>query len=131
MHNLLLGTAKHAIEVWKSTGIINTKHLEEIQEKVNSFNCPNDIGCIPSKIQSSFSGFSTDHWKNWTVLFSLYSLKEILPPQHYNCFLLFVKSCSLLCHRSLTATQLSEADDLLNRFCYKFFTALWKRTLHY
>ena len=63
-HNLFLGTAKHTIEVWKSTGIITTKHFEEIQEKVNSFNCPNDIGRIPSKIQFSFSGFPADQWKN-------------------------------------------------------------------
>ena len=57
MHNLLLGTTKHTIEVWKNNGLITVKHLEEIQERVNSFCCPNDIGRMPSKIQSSFFWF--------------------------------------------------------------------------
>ena len=94
MHNLLLGTAKHMVELWKS---ISSKQYEEIQERVDSHVCPSDIGRIPSKISSSFSGFTAEQWKNWTLFFSLFSLKGILPWQHYKCWQVFAYACYLLC----------------------------------
>ena len=60
MHNLLLGTAKRAVELWKDAGILQSKELEDFQAKVNSFICPNDMGRMPSKIASSFAGFTAD-----------------------------------------------------------------------
>ena len=93
MHNLLSGTAKHCIDIWKSTGLLSSDHFCDIQKKVDNFTCPNDVGRIPSKIQSSFSGFTADQWKSWTVLFSLYCLKNILP------------------------SELQDADDCMLRFC--------------
>lgn len=120
MHNLLLGTAKRAVELWKDSGILQSKNLEEIQAKVDGFICPNDMGRMPTKIASSFSGFTADQWRNWTVFFSLFSLKGILPPQHYHCWHFFVKACFLLCRRSIDADQLSDADQFLNTFCLKF-----------
>lgn len=44
MHNLLLGTAKHMIEIWKSLNIISSKQYDDIQERVDSHVCPSDIG---------------------------------------------------------------------------------------
>lgn len=97
MHNLLLGTAKHMLAVWKSSCYLGDNSLATIQRKVDSFVVPDDVGRIPSKISSGFSGFTADQWKNWTLLYSLPSLKEYLPPREYDCWLLFVKACSLLC----------------------------------
>ena len=127
MHNLLLGTAKHAVELWKDMGILKSHHLDEIQAKVNDFVCPSDVGRIPSKIASSFSGFTADQWRNWTVFFSLFALKDLLPPQHYHCWHFFVKACFLFCRRSIDVNQLSEADECLNKFCCKFAEIIiWK-----
>ena len=84
MHNLLLGTAKHCIDV---TGVLSSGQLQAIQSKVDSFSCPNDVGRIPYKIQSSFAGFTADQWKSWTVLFSLFCLRDVLPTQDYKCWL--------------------------------------------
>ena len=92
MHNLLLGTAKHVLTVWKSTGIIGDSHFDGIQRKVDAFITPTDIGRIPGKIVSGFSSFTAEQWRNWTLIYSLCSLKEILPYRHYDCWLLFVKS---------------------------------------
>lgn len=50
MHNLLLGTAKHMLSVWTSLGIINKSHYLQIQQKVDAFVTPSDVGRIPSKI---------------------------------------------------------------------------------
>ena len=92
MHSLLLGTAKHILSVWKEKGIIKGSQFDMLQARVDLFQTPSDVGRIPSKI-SGFSSFTAEQWKNWTLLYSLYSLKEILPHQHYACWKLFVKAC--------------------------------------
>ena len=92
MHNLLLGTAKHMVSVWRSCGIILDKDLESIQHAVDSFTTPSDIGRIPTRISSGFSGFTADQWRNWTLLYSLCSLKRLLPQRDYVCWQKFVKS---------------------------------------
>lgn len=83
MHNLLLGTAKHVLSVWKSTGVIGESHFDDIQSKVNAFVTPTDIGRIPGKINKIWiSSFTAEQWHNWTLIYSLCSLKEILPHHH-------------------------------------------------
>lgn len=120
MHNLLLGTDKHVLSVWKSTGIIGDSHLIDIQKKVDAFITPTDIRRIPGKITSGFSGFTAEQWRYWTLIYSLCSLKKILPYHHYDCWLLFVKSSSLLCRCSITLQELDNADSLVMDFCNMF-----------
>ena len=108
MHNLLLGTAKHMMSVWVELGLTTSSNYKEIQSKVDSFSTPQDIGRIPTKIETGFSSFKADQWRNWTSIFSLYCLKGLLPFRHYNCWLLFVKACHLLCCRSITLGDLQE-----------------------
>ena len=120
MHNLLLGSAKHMLNVWKEMKLLTDDHFEAIQTKVDSFFTPEDVGRIPTKISSGCSGFKAEQWRNWTLLFSLYSLKDILPYSHYNCWQLFVKACHLLCRRTITSKEISDADMLLNEYCLTF-----------
>lgn len=47
---------------------------------------PHDVSKIPKKVESGFDGFSTDEYKIWTILFSVYALKGIIPPKHLQCF---------------------------------------------
>lgn len=86
MHNLLLGTAKHMLSVWREKDLLLKSQLESIQTHVDSFVAPADVGRLPSKILSGFSGFTADQWRNWTVLFSLHSLKDILPHRDFSCW---------------------------------------------
>ena len=46
MHNLLLGTSKMMIELWKSSGILSVKDFEVIHSRVHSFICPSEVGRI-------------------------------------------------------------------------------------
>lgn len=55
MHNLLLGTAKHTIEVWKKKGLLSNKSLETVEERALCIKSPYDVGRLPSKIGSGFS----------------------------------------------------------------------------
>lgn len=119
MHNLLLGTARHMLNVWTAGGVVNKSHYAMIQEKVDSFVTP-EIGRIPSKIASGFSGFTAEQWRNWILVYSLSSLKGILPHRDYDCWLLFVKAVSIICHRNVTLSEVERGDELLLSFCETF-----------
>ena len=120
MHNLLLGTAKHVMSVWTTLGILEKSQFIKIQEKVDQFVTPSEVGRIPSKIASGFSGFTAEQWRNWCVIYSLCSLKGLVPHRDYGCWLLFVKAVNLLCQRSITIADLEKGDSLLVEFCSKF-----------
>lgn len=97
MHNLFLGTAKHLLTMLKDRDILNKAHFLTIQEKIENINVPLDVGRIPYKIESGMSGVTADQWKNWTCLYSLYVLHDVLPMEHLNCWWLFVQACILIC----------------------------------
>lgn len=62
MHNLFLGTGKHAVQVWIDQGILTKKHFIEIEQMVSKFKTPQNIGRIPLKISSGFAGFTANQW---------------------------------------------------------------------
>ena len=118
MHNLFLGTAKHLLKkIWLERGILNTHDLQRIQTRVDSICPPADIGRIPKKIASGFSNFTADQWKNWTVIYSLFALRDILPLPHYQCWESFVLACRFLCSTVINQNDLKKADLLLLHFC--------------
>lgn len=128
MHNLLLGTSKHMMEIWKQLGLIGDKEYPVIHNRLATFTTPNDVGRLPSrtKILSGFAGFTAEEWKNWTIFFSLFLLKDLLPSQHYNCWHHFVKGCFLLCRRTITTAELDEAHEDLMNFFSEFVTIYGK-----
>ena len=111
MHNLFLGTAKRVMKkIWIQEDLISKENMKVIQTRVDSIKVPSDVGRIPRKIASSFSGFTAEQWKNWVVIYSLFALRGILPHDHYNCWQSFVLSCFLLCRREISSTDLTNAD---------------------
>lgn len=103
------------LSVWMSKDLIEQSHLASIQNIADRFVTPTDIGRIPSKIASGFSSFTAEQWRNWILIYSLCSLKEVLPHQHYDCWLLFVQ-------------ELDKADDFLMDFCSTFESLYGKQS---
>lgn len=120
MHNLLLGTAKHTFSVWMKRNLLSTRDLDTIQERSENFFFPYDVGRIPLKIGSGFSGFTADQWRVWTTVLSPIVLKGIIPDRDLSCWLLFVRACSLLCSRIITASNIDTADQYLLLFCKEY-----------
>jgi hypothetical protein len=120
MHNLFLGTAKHCMEVWINTGVLCKRDIQLIEEKVSQLKAPHSLGRLPLKIASGFAGFTADQWKNWTLSFSAIALRGILPQEHLQYWLLFVKACSLICVRRLSKQNIDLADNYFKLFCSKF-----------
>ena len=102
MHNLLLGMAKYVMETWTEHGIFTKKKFKLIEERIKCIKTPKDVGCLPLKISSSFSGFTADQWRNWTITFSSVALKrgKGLGEIFFNleCFLPFLTSKTYFCH---------------------------------
>ena len=80
---------------------------------------PSDIGRIPNKIESGFSGFKADQFKSWILIYSIPALHSILPSNHIECWRHFVLACQILCKQQLTETEIDTADLLFLRFCEK------------
>ena len=110
LHNLFLGLAKSTLKVWKENDLIGEKDFDLLQRRVNAVVPPPEIGRIPSKIATGFSGFTADQWKNWVCYYSPFALKGILPKEHYDAWMHFVTACRLICCQSVTMEQCLEAE---------------------
>ena len=117
MHNLMLGTTKKMLKIWKELNLLDEKDFKVLQKRVNKLKVPSSIGRIPSKIASSFKGFTADQFKNWALVFSTFALKDILPERHLQCWKLFVRACRILCSTVISTSQVKIADELLLKFC--------------
>ena len=120
MHNMLLGTSKHVVKLWIKREFLTPTNLETIEARSKLLSFPYDVGRIPCKIASSFSGFTADQWRVWTTIISPIVLKGILPNDDLNCWLLFVNACRLLMTRIISIDNVKQADKYLMLFCKKF-----------
>ena len=66
-HNPFLGTAKNILTLWKTSKIISEGTFSSIQDVVDSISVPPQIGRLPEKIASGFSGFTAEQWMAWTI----------------------------------------------------------------
>ena len=123
MHNLLLGTTKHMMEIWIKLGLIGNSQLSTIEKVVSNISCPQDVGRLPLKIGSSFSGFTADQWRVWTTVYSPIALKNVLPDNHLRIWLLFVRACTILCTKIINKAEMRNACNYLKQFCLKFIDA--------
>ena len=120
MHNLYLGTAKHAFEVWLDNDLLTKSSLAVFEERLKLFQVPADIRRLPSRIASSYGAFTANQWKNWITIYSPVLLKDILPSEHFHCWLLYVRSVCILSLYCIKENDLTTADLLLINFCQQF-----------
>jgi len=78
-----------------------------------------DVGIIPSKIGSNFSGFMSDQWRVWTTVLSVLALKGVLPEPDYRCWMLYANACRILCSRIITTSNIQTPHGFLTLFCKK------------
>lgn len=113
MHNLFLGTGRQIIALWIQQKLLSNPEFEQIQRFVDNVVVPGDVGRIPTKIGSGFSGFKADQFKAWITIYSIPALFGILSDDHFECWRHFVLACRFLCKQSLSHLDISIADGLL------------------
>lgn len=130
MHNLFLGSAKYFLKnILIAMDYISKADLEKIQERVNAFIVPSGIGRIPMKIESGFSKFTADQWKNWSIYFSIITLRDMLPGDVLECWRHFVLACRVLCTRKISMVNAKLGDALLLQFCCRTEQLFGKETI--
>ena len=120
MHNIFLGSAKYVMKrLWIENDILTPAKLLEMQQFVNGIHVPPDIGRIPRKLETCFSGFTAAQFKNWVNIYSIPALFGIVGDSHLECWRHLVLASRLLCKNSITNTDVQVADLLLLQFCKK------------
>ena len=117
MHNLFLGTGKHMINIWIEKGLLDSGKFEQMQNFVDNMTVLCDVGRIPRKIETGFSTFKAEQYKNWIIFYSIPSLFDILPSEHLECWRHFVLACRILSQHKISRIELDLADALLMQFC--------------
>ena len=117
MHNIFLGTAKYVFKHWVSEGHLSKQQLKTIESRIETMEVPVEIGRLPKAITSNYGSYTAEQWKNWTLIYSLYALKDILSDQHIRCWQTFVLACKYLCKPALCQDDIIRADFLLLKFC--------------
>ena len=108
MQNLFLDTAKY---VWISEGHLSKQQLQKIEERLGEMDVPPDMGRLPKNIASNHGCYMAEQWKNWTIVYSLYALKDILHASHLNCWQTFVLTCNYICKPVLTQEDIIRAKQ--------------------
>ena len=120
MHNLFLGTAKHQFKLWVKNNFLMKKDLKILEERIHSFDVGTGIGRLPHRIASNYGGYTTSQWKNWTLIYSMFCLKGLLPESHLRCWQTFVLACQYLCSPVMSKTDILKADLLFVKFGERF-----------
>lgn len=120
MHNLYLGTCKLCFEIWVEDKILTKTDLKTIENSIELFQLPCDVGRIPSQISSCHGSFTAIQWKHWITIYSAVVLKGVLDPQHLQCWLLYVQACALLCRNVIKRCDVECAHLYIKQFCSKF-----------
>ena len=93
MHNLFLGTAKHVFKLWVKNNLLTKKDLKALREHIHLFNVEKGVGRLPHRIAYNYCGYIASQWKNWTLIYSMFFLKDLLPESHLRCWQTFVLAC--------------------------------------
>ena len=91
------------MKLWKERGILTQENFEIIQAKVNDMQVPANIGRIPHKISSNFSGFTADQRNNWICIYSMVCLTNILPVGSTSVDHIFKMHVFCFCSHNITA----------------------------
>lgn len=89
------------MKLWIKESRVSTD-LVAIQKAVDAFVTPAGIGRLPRKVESGFSNFKAEQWKNWNLVYSLVCFKPFLSEVQYSLWLRYVQAASLLCSRAIT-----------------------------
>lgn len=120
MHNLFLGVAKHTFQVWLDVGVLNSAKLDEIDLRQEKLKIPGTVGRLAHCISKAHKRMKADEWKNWTLIYSLFCLRNVISAKYLNHWSMFVNACLLLCKRSIDESDAAEAHNLLRMFCLNF-----------
>ena len=96
--------------------ISSSSDFDIVQDRILNCILPIGVERIPRKISSQFYSLTADEWKNWTLLYSLMVLHDILPAEHLACWKMFVSACTIYCSSVISLVDIDKASELMDEF---------------
>ncbi len=121
MHNLFESTARNVFKMWVETELLKKKDAcnnRRENQKYQSW----DRRSSPTNrhiIQLWSSSFTAEQWKIWTLEYSMYVLKGLIPESHYICWQIFVQACRKICSPVISQDDVT-AHLLFLKYCNTF-----------
>ena len=97
VHNLFLGTVKHVFKLWVKNNVLTKKDIKALEKHIHLLDVETEVGRLPHRIASNYGGYTAPQWKNWTLIYFIFCLKDLLPESHLRCWQTFVLACQYLC----------------------------------
>ena len=116
MHCLFLGIAKWIVKrIWVDENVLTRNDLRSIQNKMEKFQVPADLGRIPGKIHcgEGFSSYTADQWRNFFLIYATVVLWDHLPSKDQEILTHFVRVCTILVRRIVDVGEMEEAHRRL------------------
>lgn len=70
-----------------------------------------------------------EQWKNWTLIYSIFCLKGVLPEEYFRRWQTFALACKYLCQSVIPKTDLEIANGLILKFCKPMETLYGKHVI--
>lgn len=124
MHVVLLGVMKKMLRMWIGgdlNSLLPTRDVQKISERLISISTTQ-----PSEFQRTIRGlneighFKATEFRTFVLYAGPFVLKNILPREQYNHFLLLHLAIYILCDKFLYLKHTSLAENMLRKFVEKF-----------
>ena len=71
---------------WFKNNLLTKKDFNALEEHIHLlFDVGTGLGRLPHRIASNYGGYTASQWKNWTLIYSMFCLKDLLPESHLRC----------------------------------------------
>ena len=115
--------AEESLSFNTAVGKVNDAKLLQIDNRQKLMKIHTDVGRIAHSISKWHKSMKADEWKNWTLIYSMFCLRNILHDRDITDCSFFVKACMMLCKRSITVAEINQGHELLQCIAYssKYF----------
>ena len=104
----------HAAESWNIS-----KRVEEVERRLLNITPPNCISRAPRSITKDYAHWKASEFRSFLFFYGIPCLRNILPDENFQHFLLLVEAIWLLDQNSISPHCLQKAGKLLRHFCLR------------
>ena len=125
MHGVLLGVQKLLLKLWFDSSFSGKPYSisslsESLDERLKHVTPTLDINRLPRSVTEHMKYWKANELRSFLLYYGIPTLYGLLPDVYFNHYVLFVHAIYLLLKDEIKLSDLSEADNLLNRFCSLF-----------
>ena len=81
---------------------------------------PKDTGSLTTKVVAGFKQLTADQWRMWSLVYSTVCLQTILPKEHFESWVHFVKAATAFCSKVITPHLCEYAHREAITFCRQY-----------